>query len=332
MELVFQRKEKIVGAFVVLMIVALMALVVLIGRARHWFETYVTYYTVFDQTYNLSKDSRVKLYTVDVGKVTGVKLVGDKVKVELAILKDYAGRIKTDSVATVESPTFIGSEYVSIKPGTAKALPIPVNGTIPSRPKKSLADLMAEFEVEKTLKMVIKSIQDISETVKHLRDPKGPLYSALDSAAGILANIEAITRDIRQGKGSLGKLVGSEEALQKVYAQLDHVNSILKNIERATNTAREIAGNIESASAKSPEMVAGLRKALDMINQILTNIEQGSRDVPTVTKTTRQGIREIRDGVEEANKVIESLQKNFLIRPGLPPEPKGKNIQTRLRR
>ena len=281
----FDARERIVGAFMVIMVILLLTIVVMLGRGKDWFKTYVTYYTVFDEAYNLSENARVKLYKADIGKVKSVRLEGDKVKVELAVLKGYAPRIKTDSVATVESPTFIGSEYVSIKPGTPEASPVPENGTIPSQAKKSLDDVMAEFEVEKTAKMFVKTVQAISEIVEHLRDPEGPLYASLDSMAEATTHIEAVTREIREGKGSVGKLVYSEELIQEIYERISHVNRILANIEDATQ--------------KAPEIMDSLKKSTEMINQILVNIEKGSQDVPVVTKSTKHGIREIRDGVEE---------------------------------
>ena len=318
MKISFDAKEKIVGTFMVIMVILLLTVVVMIGRGKDWFKTYVTYYTVFDEAYNLNRDARVKLFNADIGKVQSVKLVGDKVKVELAILQDYAPRIRMDSVATVESPTFIGSEYVSIKPGTPEAAPIPRNGTVPSKAKKSLADFMAEFEVEKTAKMIIKSLQDISEIVGRLRDPEGPLYASLDSTAKAMAHIETVTREIRDGKGSVGGLIQSEGLLDRIYEELNHVNSILRNLEDAT--------------AKTPDIMDDVKKSMDMINRILANIEKGSQDVPALTKTTKHGIREIRDGVEEVDKVVQSVQKSFLIKPNLPPEPKGEDIDTGLRR
>ncbi len=318
MKLSFEKKEKIAGAFMVIMIVLLLSVVVMIGKAKHWFERYVTYYTVFDEAYNLSEGAPVKLYKADIGEVKSVRLEGDKVKVKLVILEDYAARIKKDSVATVESPTFIGSEYVSIKPGTLEGPPIPEGGTIPSEPKQSLGDIMAEFEVKRTAKTIIKAIQNISELLEHLRDPEGPLFAALNSTSNSMANIEAVTGEIRAGRGSLGKLVRTEELLQAIYAQLENVGTVLQGLE--------------GASEQAPEIMAGLKESVSMIKQIVANIEQGSRDVPTLTEATKQGISEIRDTVAEVDKVVQSAQRNFLIRPNLPPEAKAKSIDTGLRR
>ncbi len=318
MRISFDVREKIVGTFMVIMVILLLTIVVMIGRGKDWFKTYVTYYTVFDEAYNLSPDARVKLFKADIGKVKSVRLEGDKVKVELAILEDYAPRIRSDAVAIVESPTLIGSEYVSIKPGTQEAPAIPENGTIPSKAKKSLADFMAEFEVEKTGKMIIKSLQNISEIVTHLRDPEGPLFGSLDSMGKAMAHIEVVTREIRDGKGSVGGLLRSQELLERIYEELSHLHKIL--------------GHVESTTAKAPEIMDDVKKSMDTIARILANIEQGSQDVPKVTKTTKHGIQEIRDGVEEVDKVVQSVQKSFLIRPNLPPEPEGQDINTGLRR
>ena len=177
---------------------------------------------------------------------------------------------------------------------------------------------MEEFEVEKTANMIVKSLQTISEIVGHMRDPEGPLYASLESLAKATAHIEAVTREIKEGRGSVGRLVHSEELLQNIYEQLSSVNRSLTNLQDAT--------------AKAPDIMDGLRKSVNMINQILANIEKGSQDVPIVTKSTKHGIREIRDGVEEIDKVVESAQKSFLIRGNLPPEPEGENIDTGLRR
>jgi len=318
MEISFDAKEKIVGTFMVIMVILLLTVVVMIGRGKDWFKAYVTYYTVFDEAYNLGENARVKLFKADIGKVESVRLEGDKVKVELAIFEDHAIRIKMDSVATVESPTFIGSEYVSIKPGSTGALPIPENGTIPSKAKKSLADFLTEFEIEKTGKMIIKSLQNISEIVADLRDPEGPLYTSLDSLAKTLVHLEEVIHEIKDGTSSVDGLIQSEGLIERIYEELNNVNRIL--------------GNLEDATAKTPDIMNEVKKSMDMITRILTNIEKGSHDVPAVTKTTKHGIREIRDGVEEVDKVVQSVQESFLIKPNLPPEPKGEDIDTGLRR
>jgi len=296
MELDFNKKEKIAGIFIIGISILLLATVIIIGRGKDWFKTYITYYTAFEESYNLMVDTPVKLFNADIGKVKDITLVGDKVKVKLLILKDYQSRIRTDSVATVESPTLIGSEYISIIPGSKDAPLIPQEGDIPSRAKRSIADLLNEFQVEKTIKMVVDAVQEISRIVLLLRDPGGPLFTALDNANKTLAHIEKITRDISSGKGTLGNIVKSRDLLDHIHQNLDKVED-----------------------------------AVDTLKTILSNIEQGSHDIPKVTQSATKGINEIRSAVEDIDKVVQSLKQNFLIRSNLPPETKGENVDAGLR-
>jgi len=296
MELDFNKKEKIAGIFIIGISILLLATVIIIGRGKDWFKTYITYYTSFEESYNLMVDTPVKLFNADIGKVKDITPVGNKVKVKLIILKDYQSRIRTDSVATVESPTLIGSEYISIIPGSEDAPLIPQEGDIPSRAKRSIADLLNEFQVEKTIKMVVDAVQEISRIVLLLRDSEGPLFAALDNANKTLAHIEKITRDISSGKGTLGNIVKSRDLLDHIHQNLDKVED-----------------------------------AVDTLKTILSNIEKGSHDIPKVTQSATKGIHEIRSAVEDIDEVVQSLKQNFLIRSNLPPEIKAENVDAGLR-
>jgi len=296
MELDFNKKEKIAGIFIIGISILLLATVIIIGRGKDWFKTYITYYTAFEESYNLMVDTPVKLFNADIGKVKDITPVGNKVKVKLIILKDYQSRIRTDSVATVESPTLIGSEYISIIPGSEDAPLIPQEGDIPSRAKRSIADLLNEFQVEKTIKMVVDAVQEISRIVLLLRDSEGPLFAALDNTNKTLAHIEKITRDMSSGKGTLGNILKSRDLLDHIHQNLDKVED-----------------------------------AVDTLKTILSNIEKGSHDIPKATQSATKGIHEIRSAVEDIDKVVQSLKQNFLIRSNLPPETKAENVDAGLR-
>ena len=117
MELEFNKTEKIAGTFVICIGIILLATVIVIGRGKDWFRNYVTYYTIFDQSYSLKENTPVKLFNADIGKIKKIDLVGDKVKMKLAILEEFKYRIRTSTRATVQSPTFFGSEHIAIEPG-----------------------------------------------------------------------------------------------------------------------------------------------------------------------------------------------------------------------
>jgi len=367
MELKYSSKERIAGVFVICSVLLLIITLVIIGRGKDWFKKYVPYYTTFDESYNLKEDTAVKLLETSIGKVKKVSLLGDRVRVELLIFEEYSSRIRIGAVATVGSPTFIGSEYVSIKPGRDKDAPlIPADGLIPSSPRRSITDLLEEFEVEKTAKMVVTAVQDISELVHVIRDPEGPLFRILHDIATTIGHMEKIARELQAGKGTAGSLLKSNQLIHSIQENLTKVGKILDHIDTATATLPRkstridgILDHIHDATAKTPAamdkvqdnlvtiqavgeglvesithlkvILTEVKEDLDAFKVILNNLEKASFDVPKVTRSTAEGIEEVRESIEDINKVVKSLQQNFLIRPNLPPEPVGRNTDAGLR-
>ncbi|MBU0988054.1 MAG: MCE family protein [Proteobacteria bacterium] len=345
MELEFNRKEKIVGTFVVCIALLLLTTVVVIGRGKNWFKTYVTYYTIFDQSYNLEVDTPVKLFNADIGKIKKIDLVEDKVKIKLVILDEFKSRIRTTTRATVESPTFFGSQHIAIIPGEEDSPLIQEEGIIPSKKKKSIADYMEEFQVEKTAKMIVEATQEITKIIQTLRNPEGPLFTAFDNLNKVLAHVENITQGIEMGEGTLGGLIKSKALLEQIRGNLDEVAKILGHVSQATAktpgamdqvqnnlaTLNEIEKGVLDSVPNIKRIVHDVEAAVGTIKSILVNIEKGSHDIPKVTRSTTQGVQEIRVAVENIDKVVQSLQQNFLIKPHLPPEPEGKNVDAGLR-
>ncbi|MBT3310992.1 MAG: MCE family protein [Desulfobacterales bacterium] len=331
MDLDFRKKEKLVGTFLVSVAVLLLSTVVFIGRGQDWFKSHIIYYTTFDESYNLQVNAAVKLFKADIGKIKKITLEGDKVKVKLAIVEEFSSRVRTDSLATVESPTLIGDEYISIKPGSSDAPLISEEGLIPSSEKKSISDLLEEFKIEKTAKKIINTIDDLS-------DINGPLYSAIN-------NTNKIIQDIQEGKGTVGNLLKSKDLVNNIIARLDDVDKIIKDINKATKKTPEtmdrVNNNLETIGKISDgvhesvtdinTMLKDVEKSITSLKAALANIEKSSNDFPKVTQSTKLGIQEIRNGVKNIDKVFQSLQKNIFIRSNIPVEAEGENTDAGLR-
>jgi phospholipid/cholesterol/gamma-HCH transport system substrate-binding protein len=335
MEISYTRVEKSVGLFVIGIAVLVLTTVVILGRGKDWFAEEVTFYTSFKESYNLQVNAAVKLFKADIGKVKRISLGEDNVNVQLAILAKYASRIRLDSVAVVDSPTLIGSEYISIVPGASNSPRIPAGGMIPSIEKKSIPDILKEFEVEKTAMLTIRTIQEIAGLVTLMKDPDGPLLTTLANIEKTTTHLEQITGSIGQGQGSLGSLVASRELVDGVLSNLDKVNGMLDDMRATAAKGPDLMdrigdnlATIQTAGTGVAESVqtlktilADVRVSLETTQFILENLKQGSQDIPRVTLTAREGIREIREGVENIDRVVQSLQRNIIIRSNLPDEP-----------
>lgn len=298
MRLQYSTMERMTGAFILLTLLIFLFTVAVVGRGKNWFRKHVVFYTTFEEGYNLVSGSRVKLLGTDVGSVVEVSLTeNNQARVKIRVLADYAPRIRTNSVATVESPTVIGSEYINIIPGTPYAPSIPPEGEIPTKEKKKLMEYLEEYEVGEKLENIGKILEDLAQ----------------------------ITGTVGAGKGSLGRLVKSDELYQQIRDELDAIGRFVATLQqtadhlaRAGAKIEEGSIHVEKATREAPEMVDKVQELLDRLLRVNALMEKAMTEVPEISTQAREGMREV-------NLILESVKENFLIRPNLPPSPESES-------
>jgi phospholipid/cholesterol/gamma-HCH transport system substrate-binding protein len=320
--------ERTVGLFILVAFLSFLGTVILVGRAQNWFRKHNDYYAIYNQGYNIQPGVKVKLLRTDIGQVTGVNLTEfNKVRVDMRILATYADRIRTDSQAAVESPTFIGSEFINIVPSAnPEAENIEPGGQIPAVEKKELKDYVVEFELEHKLLLVEEVLENVADITESMAQPRGPLL-------GTLENIRRLTAKIDEGEGSLGKFVSRDEVYDQLKRELDILEGIVVNIKEASESIRVGAKSVQQGAASvqrgaksTEEIAADLEKDIPIIltkvQAVLDELDIAVQDIPEIGRETRRGLRDV-------NRILESIKKNILIRGNLPkrPAPETHGIQ-----
>jgi phospholipid/cholesterol/gamma-HCH transport system substrate-binding protein len=308
MKLQYSTMERMTGAFILLTLIVFLFTVAVVGRGKNWFRKHVVYYTTFQEGYNLVSGSRVKLLGTDIGNVTDVLLTkGNKVKVRVKVLAEYASRIRANSVATVESPTVIGSEYINIRPGTSKAAVIPPEGLIPTKEKKKFTEYLEEYEIGAKLEHISKILEDLALITDQLKDPKGPFF-------GTFSNLQQTTSTVEAGEGSLGRLIKSDELYEHIDTFVGTLQETADHLLRAGVNIEKGSEHLEKATREGPEMVDKTQELLDRLLKVQVILEKVMTEVPEISAQAREGMQEV-------NRILDSVKENFLIRPNLPPPP-----------
>ena len=310
MRLQYSTMERMTGAFILLTLIVFLFTVAVVGRGKNWFRKHVVYYTTFEEGYNLVSGSRVKLLGTDIGSVTDVGLSKDnKVKVRVRVLAEYASRIRANSVAIVESPTVFGSEYINIKPGTSKAAVIPPEGLIPTKEKKKFTEYLEEYELGAKLEHIGKILEDLAQITDQLKDPKGPFF-------GTFGNLQQITGAVEAGDGSLGRLIKSDELYEHMDTFVATLQETADHLVRAGANIEDGSEHLEKAAREGPEMVDKTQELLDRLLRVTVILEKVMTEVPEISAQAREGMQEV-------NRILDSVKENFLIRPNLPPPPES---------
>lgn len=345
MELHYTKTEKAVGLFVVGIVLLVLASLIMIGRGKDWFKQYVVYTTSFEEGYGIQPNTPVKLYKTDIGKVKTVTLVGDRVELKLAIQEEYASRITAGTWVTIESPTLFGSEYVSIKPGSISAYGIEPGGLIPSKPRRSLGDLLADIEVEKTARRLASIIENLETLSRQLADPQGPLSASLSHVETATENMARISEDLRDGKGTAGQVIRSEALLNAIEARLVKLDEVIDPIAEAARQAppamalvQENLVNLKRIQSKAEPAVGQLQALLDRTDAIMASLQQVMERVEAASihglpavQSARETLERVAENMEKIEQIIEAVRQNFLIRPHLPDEPAPEAIDSGIR-
>ncbi|MGA8181529.1 MAG: MlaD family protein [Desulfobacterales bacterium] len=293
-------REKMVGLFIIIAVSLALGIIVFIGRGQQWFKEKATYYIYFDEGYNLKPGSQVKLFNTWIGSVDKVELTKDnRVKVTIEVFKDLAGKIRSNSVATVDSPTIIGSEFIAITPGAIDLPAIPKGGVIPAKPKKTIAEYLKEFEVQKKIEDFGQLISDLRIVLERFKDPKGPLFS-------ILNNVEDMTNKMKNGEGSLGRLVMQEDLYRQVKLSIKEIRGISAGIKKLT-------GHMDDSVQSLPNTMETINDSVHKLDDVMSRLKTAMERAPAMQ-------RQLEDALTETNSILESVKKNFFIRINLAPE------------
>lgn len=300
MDAKFRLREQLVGLFLVITLVLSVGAVIVVARGKNWFSKHNVYYTTFREGYGLREGSTVKMFNAEIGRVRRVTINDDnEVEVSMSILAEYEKKLRQDSLATVESPTLIGSEYISITPGSREAVQVPPEGYIKSTPRKSLATYMDEFGLKEKFEQVGQVLDTLTAVTADL--------------SVVMADVKKITLSVKAGHGTFGKLL-VEDGL---YAKLE---SLAGQLEKTAANLSDVTANVKPASAQLPALAKELSQSAKDLRVAVRNIKRGSEDLPALVTNTDEAVGQFR-------RVVESAKTLPLLRSNLPPDLRRDQIE-----
>ncbi len=309
MEEGFTRKEKLVGLFLLVMIILIKITLLVIAQGKGWFESQTTYYIYFKQGYNLHQGSLVKMFNTEIGKVTNIEFKQkeneNQVEVTIRVVKEKAKLIRTDSVAEVVAPTLIGSEYIEISPGSSGYPPVGRAGTIASVARKTMAENLADLFNEETIKQARSTINNISLLTDRLKDQEKAWLAAVN-------HVDEVVLSIIKAQGTLGELVSRRDFYNRMNKSLTQVDKTILNIQKITGDLMPAAQNLQGASKN-------VHTETETVRGILEDIKAGTQEFPGLMETAAET-------TQEGKTVVEAVKANPLIRLTLPKEKRSQPL------
>ena len=257
------------------MVLAAMIIVAVGGAGGFSWQRYELK-TKFPDVKGLKSGAVVRIAGVEVGKVTDVALSGAEVEVLLEVKKGNEQRITTDSRASIGSLSLLGEPVIDISP-TTTGTPLKPGDYIPAgRAPGQLADVAdGARESLEQLTLMLKEIRAGKGTV-------GKLFSNDELYKEVTAFVTAaqgVTTHLREGRGTFGRLIKDPAAYDRLNASLGDLQEISRRINAGEGSLGRflkddaLAKSLTGASANFEDVTDRLRRNDNTMGKLLTEKE-----------------------------------------------------------
>lgn len=218
-------------------VLATMLIIAVGGAAGFSWQRYVLK-TKFADVQGLKSGAVVRVAGVEVGKVTEVAFSGAEVEVTLEVKEEMQPRITTDSRASIGALSLLGEPIIDVSPATT-GTPLKDGEYIQSQP------------------------------------PRGQIADVAENAEQLLAQANELVRDLRAGKGTVGKLFTDDQLYREFNQFVGAAEGVASSIQRGEGTLGQFVRNpaayrrFEAALADLQDMTRRIRAGEGSLGRLL---------------------------------------------------------------
>jgi len=238
----------------------------------------------FNTVQELKEGDLVKMAGVEIGRVEKIALIEGKVEVTMKI-RDRKAAVKTDSKAVIKFAGLLGQNFVSIDFGSPEALRLEDDQLIASVEQPDLNAIMTKLDnVASGVENLTKSLS--GDSIQNLLGPFTDfLKENSPRLTAILGNMQSISSQISEGKGTIGKLISDETLYTSALAAVTNLNETANDIKGTLAQAKNVVTEISEGKgtlgklAKDEALYKETTTAMTNLKEILQKINQGQGSV-----------------------------------------------------
>ncbi len=196
------------------------------GEGGFFWQRY-TLKAKFDNVVGLKPGAPVRVAGVEVGTVEDVAFDGTDVEVTFQLSREMQPRITTNSVAMIGSVSLLGEASLDLTI-SSDGTPVPDYGYVPSRRTPGQLADVAEGAT--------KSLEQATQLIRDIRAGKGTVgrlftdETLYRDVQGFVDAAENVAQSLRSGRGTLGQLLNNEAAYRNLETSLRNLQAMTARI------------------------------------------------------------------------------------------------------
>lgn len=302
------KRAIIVGIFVIVGLLFLIAGILAIGNIRSTFTQKMHVTAIFDNVNGLQMGNNVWFSGVKIGTVRSLNFYGkSQVKVEISIDREIQEYIRKDAKVKISTDGLIGNKIVEIYGGSSLSESVVEGDTLGVEKALSTEQMMATFQENN--KNVLEITNDLKIISKKLSKGEGTI--------GKLLTDETVYENITNSTASLQKASG------KAQQAMSTVENFTSKLNQKGTLANELVndtvvyGNLKASAIQLHRTADSASAAVNSLKRASTNTESPvgvllyDKQSGTHLKSTLQNLD---SGSRKLDENMEAAQHNFLLR------------------
>ena len=331
--------DLMVGTIGALALLILAVAVMTVGEQSSLLVKTLGYNVDFPNAEGLIVGSPVKLDGVQVGSVTGIRVSTDPasrgVKVGIGVRKEYAGRVRQDTAAALRYLQLLsGEKFVDLSAG---------DPDLPALPAGADIQVNQETEIFEQGAYIAENLGEITVALSKILEPlekgEGMLGEMIQNPEfgkeglarlhGALENLEAITGELRAGRGFLGRLLSDQEfagrvddlsrtleALAGFVEKLERGDGALGPLMEDDGAAEQAIESLRAASASLAIIAGKLEKPDGLLGRLINDPEYSNALADDLGQTLHH-LAEISRKIDEGDGTLGALVNERTLHDGL---------------
>lgn len=305
------KKTVIVGIFVLIGIIILVAGVLTLGSAQKAFVKSFSVKAVFDDIGGLQTGNNVWYSGVKIGTVKKINFYGDsQVEIEMnidAAVQDY---IRKDSKATISSDGLIGNKIIVIYGGTSESARIE---------NEDRLEAVMPLDTDKMMETLQENNNNLVSITNDLKVLTGKIANGEGIVGAVLTdsvlvdNFRSIMANLERTAANSNRLTAD---LTKFSSGLNKEGTLVDDLLNDTTTfssLRSTAENLESTSKEASEAAENFRVASEQlkVSDNAAGMILNDGEFAEYLKGTMSGLD---TGTTRLNESLEALRYHWLFR------------------